>query len=54
MSIFKKVAKKETRRGGEEDLVVATNPKSSFAEAVKSVKTNVPFSSVDKDMRVIW
>jgi len=43
----------DTRRGGVEDLVVATNPKSSFAEAVKSVKTNVLFSSVGKDMKVI-
>lgn len=52
--MFKKNDKAaETRRGGVEDLVVATNPKSSFAEAVKSIKTNVLFSSVEKDMKVI-
>ena len=43
----------ETRRGGIEDLVVASNPKSSFSEAVKSVKTNILFSSVDKDLKTI-
>ncbi len=35
------------------DLVLADNPKSSFAEAIKSIKTNLVFSSVDKDMKVI-
>ena len=35
------------------DLVVATNPKSSFAEAIKSVKTNVLFSSIGKDVKNI-
>lgn len=53
-NIFKKKdSTEETRRGGTEDLVVATNPKSSFAEAIKSIKTNVLFSSVEKDMKVI-
>lgn len=28
------------------DLIVATNPKSSFAEAIKLIKTNITFSSV--------
>ena len=36
-----------------EDLVVATNPKSSFAEAVKSIKTNLMFSSVEKEAKVV-
>lgn len=36
-----------------EDLVVASNPKSAFAEAIKSVKTNVLFSSVDKELKTI-
>ena len=48
-----KLRKDGTRRGGIEDLVVATNPKSSFAEAVKSVKTNVTFSSVEKELKTI-
>ena len=51
--IKKKDKTNGTRRGGVEDLVVATNPKSSFAEAVKSVKTNVLFSSVGRDMKVV-
>ena len=55
MMSLKKFAKKDqtTRRGGTEDLVVATNPKSSFAEAVKSIKTNVQFSSVEKELKTI-
>lgn len=28
------------------DLIVATNPKSSFAEAIKLIKTNITFSSI--------
>ena len=48
-----KLRKDGTRRGGVEDLVVATNPKSSFAEAVKSIKTNVMFSSVEKELKTI-
>ncbi|MDO4967630.1 MAG: CpsD/CapB family tyrosine-protein kinase [Candidatus Saccharibacteria bacterium] len=36
-----------------EDLIVATNPKSSFAEAIKLIKTNITFSSVDKDFKTI-
>ena len=48
-----KPAKKKTRRGGVEDLVVATRPKSSIAEAIKSVKTNILFSSVDKELKMI-
>lgn len=56
MSVLNKLHQKKdqsTRRGGVEDLVVATNPKSSFAEAVKSIKTNVLFSSVEKDLKTI-
>lgn len=48
-----KLRKDGTRRGGVEDLVVATNPKSSFAEAVKSIKTNVMFSSVERNLKTI-
>lgn len=36
-----------------DDLVVATNPKSSFAEAIKLIKTNITFSAVDKDFKVL-
>ncbi len=45
--------KPKTRRGGVEDLVVATRPKSSVAEAIKSIKTNILFSSVDKELKAI-
>jgi len=45
--------KPKTRRGGVEDLVVATRPKSSVAEAIKSIKTNILFSSVDKELKTI-
>ena len=40
-------------RNGPQDLVVATNPKSSFAEAIKSAKTNIMFSSIGKDFKTI-
>lgn len=42
-----------TRRGGMQDLIVANRPKSSVAEAIKSIKTNVLFSSVDKELKTI-
>lgn len=35
------------------DLIITSNPKSSFAEAIKSIKTNIQFSSIDKDVKVI-
>ncbi|MBR3323488.1 CpsD/CapB family tyrosine-protein kinase [Candidatus Saccharibacteria bacterium] len=35
------------------DLIITANPKSSFAEAIKSIKTNIQFSAVDKDVKVI-
>lgn len=40
-------------RNGPQDLVVANNPKSSFAEAIKSAKTNIMFSSLGKDFKTI-
>ncbi|MBQ6486171.1 CpsD/CapB family tyrosine-protein kinase [Candidatus Saccharibacteria bacterium] len=36
-----------------EDLIVATNPKSSFAEAIKLIKTNVTFSSIGTGFKTI-
>ncbi len=36
-----------------EDLIVATNPKSSFAEAIKLIKTNITFSSIGTDFKTI-
>ncbi len=36
-----------------EDLIVATNPKSSFAESVKLIKTNITFSSFGKELKTV-
>ena len=47
------MAKKKSRTNVYKDLVVASNPKSSFSEAIKSVKTNILFSSVDKELKMI-
>ena len=35
------------------DRIVATNPKSSFAESIKLIKTNITFSSINKSLKVI-
>ncbi len=35
------------------DLVININPKSIFSEAIKSIRTNLAFSSIDKDIKVI-
>ena len=35
------------------DLVISENPKSLFSESIKSIRTNLQFSSVDKDLKVI-
>lgn len=36
-----------------EELVVRNNPKSSFSEAIKGVRTNLKFASVDKEIKTI-
>lgn len=36
-----------------QDLIITSNPKSIFAESIKSIKTNIQFSSVDGDFKVI-
>lgn len=36
-----------------EDLIVATNPKSSFAEAIKLIKTNITFSSLGTNFKTV-
>ena len=48
-----KRGKKRAKRGGMQDLIVANKPKSSVAEAIKSIKTNILFSSVDKELKTI-
>ena len=35
------------------ELIVATNPKSSIAEAIKTIRTNLQFSSVDDKVKCI-
>lgn len=35
------------------DLIIANNPKSAFAEAIKSVKTNIQFSAINQDLKTI-
>lgn len=35
------------------NLLITNNPKSSFSEAIKSIRTNLQFASVDKEIKVI-
>ena len=35
------------------DLIINNNPKSAFAEAIKSIKTNIQFSSINGDFKII-
>lgn len=35
------------------DLVINKNPKSLFAESIRSIRTNVAFASIDKDVKII-
>ena len=35
------------------DLVITKNPKSLFAESIRSIRTNIAFSSLDKDVKII-
>lgn len=35
------------------DLIVNKNPKSAFSEAIKTVRTNLHFSSINKEIKVI-
>jgi len=35
------------------DLLITKNPKSRFAEAIKTVRTNLAFSNIDKENKVI-
>lgn len=48
-----KQAKKKWQMKENVDLVVADNPKSSFAEAIKSIRTNLSFSGVEKEVKVV-
>ena len=35
------------------DLVINKNPKSLFAESIRSIRTNIAFASLDKDVKII-
>ena len=35
------------------DLIINRNPKSVFSEAIKSIRTNLTFASIDKPIKVI-
>jgi len=35
------------------DLVINRNPKSLFAESIRSIRTNLAFSSPDKEVKII-
>ncbi len=34
------------------DLIINVNPKSIFSEAIKTIRTNLAFSMIDKEMNV--
>lgn len=38
---------------GSKELIINRNPKSVFAEAIKSIRTNLTFASIDKPIKVI-
>ena len=35
------------------DLIITKNPKSVFAESIRSIRTNLAFSSLDKKMKLL-
>jgi len=35
------------------DLIINKNPKSLFAESIRSIRTNLTFASLDKNIKVI-
>ena len=35
------------------DLIINANPKSVFSEAIKTIRTNLAFQAIDKEMKVI-
>lgn len=37
----------------ETDLLININPKSMFSESIKSIRTNLQFSAVDKELKII-
>lgn len=39
--------------GRNKDLIISRNPKSIFAESIRSIRTNLSFSSLDKEIKII-
>ena len=35
------------------ELIITKNPKSLFAESIRSIRTNLAFSSLDKEVKLI-
>ena len=35
------------------DLIINVNPKSIFSEAIKTIRTNLAFSNINKEMKII-
>ena len=35
------------------DLIITKNPKSLFSESIRSIRTNLAFASIDKDVKII-
>lgn len=35
------------------DLIININPKSMFSESIKSIRTNLQFSAIDKELKTI-
>lgn len=49
------MAKKDVKQTvtSNNDLMITINPKSLFSESIKGIRTNLQFSSVDKELKVI-
>ncbi len=45
--------KKEKKIDQTKDLMLNANPKSLFSESIKNIRTNLQFSAVDKELRII-
>ena len=48
-----KVEREELVTKRKTDLLIMDSPKSSFSEAIKSIRTNLQFAAVDKEIKVI-
>lgn len=44
---------KKNKKISGNDLVVSNNPKSLFSESIKTIRTNLAFSAIDKDVKIV-